>query len=170
MAARYGLPVETLREIERQTARRLREARALPGKERDRDRVKALAWSRAAKRGEVAVSVPERRTKAAPVERAPPTELFVTFRRERRGGRIVGVFPSAPALIAGAMACWSIGRGTGGISMRDFTVETRPAKASEYAATLEEMRGLWEPVRLIVVERITDAMRAKLKVDATPNR
>ncbi len=50
MAARYGLTVEALREIERETARRLRAAKALPGKERARAREKALAWSRAAKR------------------------------------------------------------------------------------------------------------------------
>lgn len=50
MAARYGLTVEALRGIERETARRLRAAKALPGKERAREREKALAWSRAAKR------------------------------------------------------------------------------------------------------------------------
>ncbi len=161
MAARYDLPVDTLREIERQTTRKLKAAKALRGKERERARVKALAWSRAAKRGEVAVEVPIRKVKAVPVERAPVTEVFVTLRRERTGGRIIGVFPTAPAPCGKRMACWSIERGTGGISMRDFTVETRPAKAQAYAATLEAMRGLWEPVRLIVVERVTDAMRSE---------
>lgn len=170
MAARYGLSVDTLREIERQTARKLKEARALRGKERERARVKALVWSRAAKRGEIAVEVPIRKVKAAPVERALVTEVFVTFRRERTGGRIIAVFPTAPAPCGKRMACWSIERGTGGISMRDFTVETRPAKASDYAATLEAMRGLWEPVRLIVTERVTDAMRSEFIAAAREER
>lgn len=50
MAARYGLSIEALREIERETARRLKAAKELPGKERARERRKALAWSRAMKR------------------------------------------------------------------------------------------------------------------------
>lgn len=94
--------------------------------------------------------------------------LPVTFRRQRSGpfkGSITAVLPTLPSgYTGGDMTCYSAGEGHSGCSLGWYYDTTRPATEAEYADTLARLRRLYEnpdddPVRLVIVKRITRAMR-----------
>jgi hypothetical protein len=94
--------------------------------------------------------------------------LPVTFRRQRSGpfkGSITAVFPTLPSgYTGGDMTCYTPGEGHSGASRGWYYDTTRPATEAEYADTLKALRRLYEdpdddPVRLVTVKRITQAMR-----------
>ncbi len=98
---------------------------------------------------------------------APPP-LPVTFRRQRSGpfkGSVTAVFPTIPSgYTGGDMECYTMGEGHTGCSSEWYYRDTRPATEAEYADTLKALRRIYEdgpdPVRLVIVRRITDDMRA----------
>jgi len=100
--------------------------------------------------------------------------LPVTFRRQRSGpwkGSITAVFPTLPATYSGDdMTCYCVNEGHSGASLGWYYGSTRPATEAEYADTLKALRRLYEnpeddPVRLVIVKRITPAMRAEFDAE-----
>ncbi len=104
--------------------------------------------------------------------------LPVTFRRQRSGpfkGSITAVFPTLPSGYAGGdMTCYSAGEGHSGASRGWYHEATRPATEAEYADTLKTLRRIYEsgedPVQLVIVKRITRAMRAEFDAEQRRHR
>lgn len=71
------------------------------------------------------------------------------------------------------MTCYTPGEGRTGCSLSWYYDDTRPATEAEYADTLKALRRIYEnpdddPVRLVIMKRVTRAMR--LEFDAEQRR